>query len=282
MQTSCQIGEKLLAHRRASDAAQNAAPITQAVNSVLSSSEEEEDHAIQQSHLSITDSDHPQIFESFRRCLDLRDKYMRKSNQRIGDNPKDYGDHFQGMSEDLADVSGVRPDADFSKNAPPAHSFKPWKIYPKPPPPHWHLTDKEVVSSERSHVKGYEEFQYEECEIPGPHTWTFKLDEKGVYQVYDESQADRHPAFDIPDIREFFVDLDYVLGAVTGGPAKSFAYRRLKYLASKFTMYTLLNEYKEMAAMKVSQGYRCSYNALTLPLERPTQVCCAPSVHIVG
>jgi AMP deaminase len=48
------------------------------------------------------------------------------------------------------------------------------------------------------------------------------------------------------------MDLDYVLGAVTDGPTKSFAYKRLKYLASKFTMYALLNEYKEMAAMKVS------------------------------
>ncbi|KAF8349501.1 AMP deaminase [Amanita rubescens] len=255
------IGEKLLAQRRASDASKDAAPLAVSSQGVLSSSEEEEDHATQQSHISITDSDHSQIFESFRRCLDLRDKYMRKSKQRIGDNPKDYGDHFQGISEDLADVSGVRPDVDFSKNTPPAHSFKPWKIYPKPPPPHWHLTETEVVSSERSHVKGDEGFQYEECDIPGPHTWTFKLDEKGVYQVYDESQleGDPHPAFDIPDIREFFVDLDYVLGAVTVGPAKSFAYRRLKYLDSKFTMYTLLNEYKEMAAMK-SVPHRDFYN----------------------
>ena len=62
----------------------------------------------------------------------------------------------------------------------------------------------------------------------------------------------KKPAFDIPDLREFFIDLDYVLGVISDGPAKSFAYRRLKYLASKFTMYTLLNEFKEIAAIKVS------------------------------
>jgi AMP deaminase len=64
---------------------------------------------------------------------------------------------------------------------------------------------------------------------------------------------DKKPLFDVPSIREYFVDLDYVLGVISDGPAKSFAFRRLKYLSSKFTMYTLLNEYQEMADMKVSQ-----------------------------
>jgi AMP deaminase len=59
--------------------------------------------------------------------------------------------------------------------------------------------------------------------------------------------------FDVPSIREYFVDLDYVLGVISDGPAKSFAFRRLKYLTSKFTMYSLLNEYQELADMKVSQ-----------------------------
>lgn len=196
-----QIGEKFLANRRASDVAPDTASFAESLRQQeaqsgspgVLSSEEEEDRATQQPQRTITDSDFSEIFESLRRCLDLRDKYMRKSKQRIGDNPKDYADDFQGISEDLADVSGIRPDANFKKNAPPAHKFEPWKIYPKPPPPHWHLTDKEAVSSDRSHVKGDEEFRFEECEIPGPHPWTFKLDEKGVYQVYDESQGDYPP-----------------------------------------------------------------------------------------
>lgn len=47
------------------------------------------------------------------------------------------------------------------------------------------------------------------------------------------------------------MDLDYVLGVISDGPTKSFAYKRLKYLASKFDMYTLLNELQEVAEMKV-------------------------------
>ena len=61
--------------------------------------------------------------------------------------------------------------------------------------------------------------------------------------------------FDIPNIREYFLDLDYVLGAISDGPSKSFAYRRLKYLNSKFEMYSLLNEFQELADMKVFTGY---------------------------
>jgi AMP deaminase len=99
------------------------------------------------------------------------------------------------------------------------------------------------------------------------------IDDKGVFQVYGtsddvqkgESPMDFHvlenidsktvnlkPAFDIPDIREYFMDLDFILGVISDGPTKTFAFRRLKYLQSKFTMYSLLNENQELADMKVS------------------------------
>jgi AMP deaminase len=47
------------------------------------------------------------------------------------------------------------------------------------------------------------------------------------------------------------MDLDFVLGVISAGPAKSFAFRRLQYLRSRFTMYSLLNEFQEMTEMKV-------------------------------
>lgn len=80
-----------------------------------------------------------------------------------------------------------------------------------------------------------------------------------VYRMYIKfissclAAEEKKPMFDVPTIREYFVDLDYVLGVISDGPAKSFAFRRLKYLSSKFTMYSLLNEYQELADMKVSQ-----------------------------
>lgn len=47
------------------------------------------------------------------------------------------------------------------------------------------------------------------------------------------------------------MDLEFVLGVISDGPTKSVAYRRLQYLASKFDMYYLLNEYQEVLDMKV-------------------------------
>lgn len=47
------------------------------------------------------------------------------------------------------------------------------------------------------------------------------------------------------------MDLEYVLSVISDGPTKSFAFRRLNYLSSKFTMYCLLNEFQELADMKV-------------------------------
>jgi len=47
------------------------------------------------------------------------------------------------------------------------------------------------------------------------------------------------------------MDLDFVLGVISDGPAKSFAFRRLQYLRGKFAMYTLVNEFQEMTEMKV-------------------------------
>ncbi|KAH8104666.1 hypothetical protein BXZ70DRAFT_605287 [Cristinia sonorae] len=203
------------------------------------------------------------ILESFRKCLELRDKYMLISGQCLGFNPKDHDGVFTGLDNDIADVSGVRPNADYTSRTPPSESpFSPWRIYPRPPPPHWHLRPDEGAAP-LSHLSspGDEEFEVEQCEIPGKHEWGFEIDEKGVFQVYENSEAvqNKSPVFNIPSIREYFMDLDYVLSVISDGPTKSYAFRRLNYLSSKFTMYSLLNEFQELADMK-SVPHRDFYN----------------------
>ena len=44
--------------------------------------------------------------------------------------------------------------------------------------------------------------------------------------------------------------LGKMLNNFVNGFSKSFSYRRLKYLESKYSLHTLLNEMKELAAMK--------------------------------
>jgi len=47
------------------------------------------------------------LLHSLQKCLELREKYMLKSRQRLGD---DYDGQFQLLGDGYADVSGVRPD----------------------------------------------------------------------------------------------------------------------------------------------------------------------------
>ncbi|KAJ7643740.1 hypothetical protein FB45DRAFT_281221 [Roridomyces roridus] len=271
--THLQIEEKYLAHRRGSEATSEGT-VASLVGSFRLATlhspappgeypsggdpflEEEDEKQVKADIMApeiVVTSELAHLFQSFQRCLELRDKYMLKSRQRLGDDPRHYDGQFPGLDDKTAGVCGVRPEAKFNENQRPASRPRRWNIYPKPPPPHWHWTDTPdpaVSNSDGSasprHGDG---FRMEDCQIPGPHPFTFEIDDKGVIQVFDP-KSDSKPVYDIPSIREYFVDLEYVLGVISDGPTKSFAYRRLKYLASKFTMYSLLNEFQELSDMK--------------------------------
>lgn len=74
-----------------------------------------------------------------------------------------------------------------------------------------------------------------------------------------ESGQESKPLYTVPTIKEYFQDLDEVLAVISDGPAKSFAFRRLRYLESKWNLYVLLNEYRELAEMK-RVSHRDFYN----------------------
>ncbi len=123
------------------------------------------------------------MLELLRKCLDLRDKYIAISNQRLGDNPRDHDGVFHGIAEGISDVMGVRPEATGSYE-PMKEQFKPWRIYPRPPPPHWHWTADHAVSSGRDSPGDV--FDFTQLEVPGAHEWGFEIDDKGIYQVYHD------------------------------------------------------------------------------------------------
>ncbi|KZT11831.1 AMP deaminase [Laetiporus sulphureus 93-53] len=274
------IEEKMWAHRRGSDAGTASRPIS-ALNSphlrpdahvhpelaaqlgslklsvpepngsIAREGTPQEQWLMAQIHASPLSAEFVPIFESLKKCLELRDKYMLRSGQDLGFNPKDYDGAFTGLDDDVATVCGVRPDVDYEAHPPPKSPFNKWRIYPKPPPPHWHWkgANQLIPSNTGSENEDEEVFLFENCEIPGPDSRRFEIDEKGVFQVYDRAD-DQVPAYDIPSIREYFMDLEYVLGVISDGPTKSFAFRRLNYLSNKFTMYLLLNETQELAEIK--------------------------------
>jgi AMP deaminase len=106
------------------------------------------------------------------------------------------------------------------------------------------------------------------------------MDEFGVYQIYlavdhaakpvntegakeegeeEEEKEERRPLYNIPTLKQYFRDLDFILDVIADGPTKTFAFRRLKYLEAKWTMYRLLNEQKELADSKVEPESNVQY-----------------------
>ncbi|KAK4560902.1 AMP deaminase [Recurvomyces mirabilis] len=192
------------------------------------------------------------IYSNIQKILDLRHKYIRLSLQGPTDNPKD-------------DPS--------------------WPVYPSMPEPVWQ--ENKVRSSKpldgggeetntapasplsarakRPRKMGQdigEDFELDDClPLPEAAEMSYELDENGVYQVYETSKSAEmgEPILQIPTIREFYMDLDAILGISSDGPSKSFAFRRLQYLEGKLNLYVLLNEYQEIADTK-AVPHRDFYN----------------------
>ncbi|GAA5855162.1 hypothetical protein JCM5353_005899 [Sporobolomyces roseus] len=212
------------------------------------------------------------LYSSFQRCLDLRDKYMALSRQRLEDNPANYDGRFDpATSPSYATTSSILP-----ANLP--TDFKQWDIYPPPPAPHWkEMQDAEhdpfAIDSmdtteqiaEKEAMRRKFDWKKALAKVPGKEgsgkRKRFALDSNGVYQVYSDEIAEEEakPLYIVPTIKEYFQDLDEVLSVISDGPAKSFAWRRLRYLESKWNLYVLLNEYRELAEMK-RVSHRDFYN----------------------
>ncbi|XP_037108657.1 AMP deaminase 2-like isoform X3 [Syngnathus acus] len=74
----------------------------------------------------------------------------------------------------------------------------------------------------------------------------------GVMHVYTKNTTEKSTLLDLPypDLKEYIADMNVMMALIINGPVKSFCYRRLQYLSSKYQMHILLNEMKELAAQK--------------------------------
>lgn len=177
----------------------------------------------------------------------------------------------------MGDVMGLKPDADpEGAERSPSENQPVWKMNPPPPAPHWKWTQSndgakvehqdegcdDVVQEPKSKPTSTSspQFEYNAAEIPGAEPeserCTYELNGEGVYQVMPAKGVGK-PLSHVPTLKEYYMDLEFLLGVCSDGPAKSFAFRRLKYLASKWTLYGLLNEYQELADMK-AVPHRCA------------------------
>ncbi|KAJ8954801.1 hypothetical protein NQ318_014913 [Aromia moschata] len=84
----------------------------------------------------------------------------------------------------------------------------------------------------------------------------------GVYNVYlneDDLKKGKACDYKYPDVIRFTTDFYKMCNMIADGPLKSFCYRRLSYLSSKFQLHVLLNELRELASQK-AVPHRDFYN----------------------
>ena len=205
------------------------------------------------------------IYTNIQKVLDLRHKYIRLSLQERNDNPKDdigwyiYPPPPEPVWDDEKDrprgaQSGATRLATDRVFSPVPGSQRDCQQRPSDFSPAESQTPYSPTRRRRKagHNIG-EDFEISNMlPLPGHAEMIFKLDQHGVYQVYETLDLlnIETPIITIPSIREFYIDLDVILTISSDGPSKSFAFRRLQYLEGKFNLYFLLNEYQEVADSK--------------------------------
>lgn len=76
---------------------------------------------------------------------------------------------------------------------------------------------------------------------------------QGLMYVYENEEAVKNNTpLELPYVqpKTFLADQNIMYALISDGPLKSFCYRRLSYLSSKYQLHTLMNELKESAAQK--------------------------------
>lgn len=166
------------------------------------------------------------LFEKVKMCLDMRHKYMDLSLQRNElDNPKNHDD---------------------------------WVIYPPPPKPTYKLKNK-FNQLPGQHL---EEEEIEMSKFPVPDKdmtdkYELRHNAEDVYQIIDKETGE--PISHAPTLREYYTDLNKIARISSDGPIKSFAFKRLEYLETKWNMYYLLNDFEENKQSK-GNPHRDFYN----------------------
>lgn len=132
-----------------------------------------------------------------------------------------------------------------------------WFVYPIPPKPTYDSETKTVVKVDNK--PDAQVFDFSQCEIPGEDKdWDYSTNESGSYIVY-QTDAPEELIAKIPNLRDYYLDLEKLISISSDGPAKSFAFRRLQYLEARWNLYYLLNEFQETSVSK-RNPHRDFYN----------------------
>ncbi|KAM7541544.1 hypothetical protein Aperf_G00000019809 [Anoplocephala perfoliata] len=164
------------------------------------------------------------------KSMELREKYMRASLQKNGRTAKRYLKMASMGSKEILQS----PRKDCYYNAP--------------------TTDREHPIHPPEFIG--DPFEVKHWPDAMPVSITF---DKGIANLKPMSAAVHLPALSIFSLEEFIRDEKTMRMFVANGPLKSFAYRRLCYLSSKFALHVLLNEGGETLEQK-NVPHRDFYN----------------------
>jgi len=205
------------------------------------------------------------IYDKVQKILTLRRRYIKLSLQGSGDNPKDDPSwniyppppEPAWVEEHSRVVNGTRATSSLTNSLANSLVLSPDQISHTVPDPLGENTpERERSKGSKKRKPGQnigEDFDINDVlPVPGPSPMTYRLDGSGVYQVFesDEAAQAESPLLVVPTLREYYMDLEFILATSADGPNKSFAYRRLQYLEGKFSLYTLVNDYQETAESK--------------------------------
>ncbi|CAG7825860.1 unnamed protein product [Allacma fusca] len=100
-----------------------------------------------------------------------------------------------------------------------------------------------------------------DCEFPPASNYILRF-EKGVCRIYtDQESFDKNESIDYPypHLDQYIRDMKILCVMIADGPLKSFCFKRLSYLFSKYQLHVLLNEVQELTAQK-DVAHRDFYN----------------------
>ncbi|XP_046402743.1 AMP deaminase 2 isoform X12 [Ischnura elegans] len=128
------------------------------------------------------------------------------------------------------------------------------------PLPEIHHDDRKTIEDHPINPPAAAENPWE-CEFPEAKGYIIKS-VGGVFNVYKDEAAlaaGKPNDYPYPNLATFIADMNYLCLMIADGPLKSFCYRRLSYLSSKFQLHVLLNELRELASQK-AVPHRDFYN----------------------
>ncbi|CAO1382196.1 unnamed protein product [Diamesa serratosioi] len=97
-----------------------------------------------------------------------------------------------------------------------------------------------------------------QLEFPEDLNYVIKAN-KGVFEVYRDAECTESINYAYTKYTDFVQDMQTMCAMIADGPLKSFCYRRLSYLYSKYQLHVLLNELRELASQK-AVPHRDFYN----------------------